>query len=105
MMELFYPFTYSLSFVTDSILTEKYRVINYLFLPVFLFNPFNFEMTRVTITTSNANVRSPLATVYALCVLRIDTIGGNILVHDSVKCGGFMKIKYGVFPREGEGTI
>lgn len=51
---------------------------------MYFFNPLNLEMTAVTIITSGADMRGPLVTVYTLLVLRIDTIGCKILVHDMV---------------------
>jgi hypothetical protein len=82
--ELFYPFSYLPSFVTDSIRSKNYRMINHLSLPVFLFNPLTLEMARVTITTSNTNMWGSLVTIYTFLVLWIDAIWSEILVHDSV---------------------
>lgn len=57
-------------------------MINHAFLPMFFFNPFNLKVTRVTIIAPDTNMCSPLVAVNTLLVLRINTIGGNILVHD-----------------------
>ena len=51
---------------------------------MYFFNPLNLEMTGVTIITSGADMRDTLVTVYTVLVLRIDTIGCKILVHDLI---------------------
>ncbi|MGN6346119.1 MAG: hypothetical protein ACTHME_00290 [Candidatus Nitrosocosmicus sp.] len=66
---MFYPFTYSPDFVTDSISGKDYWMFIPLFLPMFFFNSLNLGMTGVTIVTSSANMRSPLVTVYTFPVL------------------------------------
>lgn len=53
-----------------------------LFLRIFFFHPLDLGMTGVTMIASGSDIHSPLITVYGLVVLRIDTIEGEIFVHD-----------------------
>ena len=85
---------YSPCFVADSISRKYHRMINHAFLPIFLFNPFNLEMTRVTIINSNTNMCGSFCyNPYIPCVAN--------KYHNVA----LVQIRSGVSTGEGRGTI
>jgi hypothetical protein len=85
----------SLFFLSDCISGKGYWIMNYLlsffdrnynsFQPLLFLDPLDLEMTRVTIITFKTDMRGPLVTVHALCVLQAVTVRGQVLVHDLVR--------------------